>query len=248
MEWMDLFCQSISCTVYFKQQVQSQLGQQFAEQTGMRLDLFVLVPPFEGTEIYYDQNDIAYLNTDLVAADANGYPVTIAWQCVGHGKVLPSDPDLQSNNSVLQAWWHELPVEELKSKYATPRNTPWPISVEFPFEPNDYSFEVKWEVFAWPDVWLEVETNHPVFPQSNALLLDELVNVWEQWNQAARTGKGIGVIHNLGTQQRVISPNTLLINIDFGSASPKALVEMFNALQKVAKKLEIRWVACRSFK
>ena len=247
MEWMDLFCQGLSCTNYFQRQLQSQLGQQFAEQTGMRLDAFVLVPPLEGAkEIYFDQQGIAYLDTDLVAADAHGYPVTIAWRCLDRERVLPSDPDIQSNNSLIQAWWGKLPVEELKNQYASKRNAPWSISAEFPFDEDDYSFEVTWGVFAWPDIWLEVETTNPAFPQSIDLVVDALINVREQWNHSAQTDTRMGIIHNLGTQQKVISPIAVVINIDFGSATPKALVEMLKAIQQVAKKLAVRRVVCRT--
>lgn len=248
MDWMDLFCQSLSCTEYFRRQIQSQLSQQFVEQTGMNLKGFVLVPPPAGAiEIYFDQQGTTYVDTDLVAADAYGYPVTIAWQCLGRERVLPSDPDLQSSNSVIQAWWRELPAEELKSQYVSPRNVPWLISAEFPFDPSDYSFEVKWGVFTWPDVWLEVQTEHPAFPQSMDLLMDALIHTREQWNQAAQTDARMGIIHNLCTQQEVISPIAVVINIDFGSATPKALVEMFKAIQQVAKKLEVCRVVCRAF-
>jgi hypothetical protein len=245
---MDLFCQSLSCTNYFQRQIQSQLEQQFVEQTEMRLDGFMLVPPLRGAaEIYFDQQGIGYLNTDLVAADANGYPVTIAWQSFDLEPVLPSDPDFQSNKSVIQAWWRELPVEELKSRYASSRNAPWPISADFPFDPNNYSFEVKWEIFAWPDMWLEVETAHPAFPQSLDLVVSTLIQVREQWNQLAQTDASMGMIHNLGTQQKVISPIAVVINIDFGSAIPKALVEMLNATQQIAKTLGIHQLVCRAF-
>jgi hypothetical protein len=248
MEWLDLFCQGLSCTEYFQHQVQSQLSQQFIEQTGISLDGFVLVPPLEGAaDIYFDQQGIAYLDTDLVAADANGYPVTIAWQCLNREQVLPSDSELQPNNTTIHAWWCELPVEDLKSQYASPRNAPWAISTEFPFDPKDYSFEVKWEVFAWPDVWLEVETTYPAFPQSIDLLMSELIQVWERWNHSAQTNVSMGIIHNLGSQQKVISPIAVVINIDFGSAIPKALLEMLQAIEKATKELGVRQVTCRSF-
>jgi hypothetical protein len=245
MEWLGLFCQRLSCTDYFQRQVESQLRQQFAEKTGMSLDGFVLVPPLEGvTEIYFDQQGIAYLDTDLVAPDANGYSVTIAWQCLDRRQVLPSDPELQSSNSVIHVWWQELPVEDLQRQYALPQNAPWTTSNEFPFDPNDYSFEVKWGMFAWPDVWLEVETKYSTFPQSINSLISVLIRARERWNQAARMHPSMGIIHNLGTQQKVISPTAVTINIDFGSATPKALVEMLKAIQEVSQELAIRWVVC----
>lgn len=246
MPWLDLFCERVACTEGFRRQLHSQLARQFADQTGMGLDGFVLVPPLEGNAaINFDSDGAAYLETDLVAADGNGYPVTLGWQGLGIKEVLPSDVRIEEG-STLVAWWQQLPADELKSRYSGTRGAPWPKSAEFPFDPQEYSFVVEWDVFAWPDVWLEVETARAAFPQLQDLLVDALIQAMERWNEAARKEEAVGVIHNLATQQKVLSTTAMVVNVDFGSASPAALVAMLQAIQQVADKLAVKQVLCRA--
>lgn len=62
--------------------------------------------------------------------------------------------------------------------------------------------------------------------------------------RGSRKEEAVGVIHNLATQQKVLSTTAMVVNVDFGSASPAALVAMLQAIQQVADKLAVKQVLC----
>lgn len=247
MNWLDLFCKNLSCSSSFRNQIDLQLSRQFHEKTGIRLEGFVLVPPPQGAaEIDFDASGVARLQTDLVAEDATGYPVTIAWRSSDGRRVLPAGVSHQDGPIDVEAWWHELPAEELKGLSDTAETAPWPISPEFPFEPNRYSFEIAWRRFAWPDLWLEVKTSKKNSPASIDGLVAALEEARDRWNQRSRSEAGVGTIHNVGTQRTLVGDKAFALNLDFGSAQPGALLTMFEAIEAVAAALKIDRVVCRA--
>jgi hypothetical protein len=247
MEWLDLFCQTMGCSDHFREQAQRQLGGQFAEAVGTGIGAFTLVPPPGGAStITVDARGTARLDTDLVAADGRGYPVTIEWESPGPERVHRTDRGLTADSGPLTVRWAQLPAEELRSRYAGRPAPPWPTSPAFLFDPREFSFEVDWRPFPWPDVWLEVRTGRPAFPESSATLVTVLTSARERWNETARTDAGRGLIHNLGLHQQVVAPDEMLIDVDFGSAPPSALVSLLRALEDVAGALGLVRVTVRS--
>jgi hypothetical protein len=245
MRWFELFCDALACDDVFRAQVSDQLGRQFRDATGLSLDQFVLVPPPGGQkDISFQADGSVHVSIDLVAADAMGFPVSIAWRCAGHERMLPSDA--AARGASIEAWWRELPEADLRKRYGGRTGPPWPASAEFPMDDGRYSFAIEWRPFAWPDLWLEIESGRAVFPARSAVLVQAMEAARQSWNEAAQAESERGLIHNLGTQLEVKSPHAAAINVDFGSASPKALIGMLDAIEGVTGELCIRRVLCRS--
>jgi hypothetical protein len=239
MHWFGLFCEVLGCADGFRKPAEAQLRRQFREETGLTPNRFVLAPPDDGPAgIRFESDGAARVDAKLHGPDAYAFPVSIGWRCPGRERLLPSEADSCDG---LQAWWRALPADKLRAQYGKSSAPPGLVQ-DLPFDPGRYSFKVDWEPLAWPDLWLRVETGERAAPAARDALLEALERTRESWNEAAQAGAGPGVIHNLGSQARVTGRRAIAIDVDFGSAGPKALVALLDAVQPLAERLGIRRV------
>lgn len=244
--WFGIFCSAIGCTDAFRDSLHAQLERQFRERTGLPFDRFVLVPPPEGVDaVGFDPGGGARLDTELAGADGYSFPVSIGWRIAGAGRPLPSDPAAGAGGREIEAWWSDLPADELRAQYGSGDGPPWPASDSFPLDESRYSFELGWEPFPWPDLRIRVETGAPLPGDGVADIVDRLENAREAWNARSGQGAALGLIHNLGARPELHGPRALLVDVDFGSAPPAALLELLDALEGAAKDLDIRKVVVR---
>lgn len=240
MKWFDYFCQVMGCADGFRKPAEAQLGRQFRERTGLTLSQFAFAPPREGAvAIAFEKNGTALLRGRLHGPDAYSFEVSLGWRRPGWERPLPSDTGPWDG---LEIWWQSLPADSLRAHYAKPSGPPWPVSADFPFNPARYPFEVEWEHFSWPSLTIGICTGE----EASADALDRLTDSLEQarlaWNTAAEAGGASGLIHNLGTRVAVTEARSMQVDVDFGSAGPKALVVMLDTLRELAAPLAIRRV------
>lgn len=235
--WLLLFCDGLSCGPAFRRSLDAALCDAFTARTGTRLDGFMLVPPDRGAaDIAVHATGVANVSTDLVGPNAEGYPVTVAWQAVGVTRPLPADPAVEAAAAAgsLRAWWAALPEDEIRRAFGAVDRPPWPTSPRFPFNASDFSFAVEWRPLPWPDVWLQVRLSRGAAAAALPVIVPRLCAVQESWNRGDDGDPAYGLIHQLGSRAAVLANDVIVVNVDFGSAGPAALVAMLRALDEAA--------------
>lgn len=232
-KWLSLLCSTLNCSDNFCELLDLQLARQIYIQTGIDIrNGFFLVP--ENSVVHYDQNNIAYLDVDLIGPDNFGYSSLISWRCEAHPdlQITPDNPLLPDGEYRLEAWWQVLPIEELK-KYSKPPAPPIPESFYFP---------VEWEWFALPDIYLELQIRQE-FSQGQIKLIEvALEQVRTDWNREAEKH---GIIHNWSGLYR-IEAQQYEMKIDFGSTDYAALSHWLEALENLNHLLPLTRVIVRS--
>lgn len=232
-DWLSFLCESLSCSQNFREALDQQLAKQAYTQAGIDVrDGFFLVP--ENCVVHYDQNNVAYLDADLIAPDNFGYPIQISWRCEAHldQQITPDNPLLPSQDYQFQAWWQVLPIEELR-KYSQP--SPALISETF-------SFVVEWQWLAWPDICLELQTRQPLSQEQIQVVEVALEQVRAEWN---RQPEERGIIHNWSGLHH-LDNQRYEMSIDFGSTDHAALSHWLEALGNMNHVLSLTRVIVRS--
>lgn len=184
-------------------------------------DRFVFFPE-RGTKAWVvDASGVSFWSGDLVGPDNFGRPATIAWASVdGGAPVAPSDEVIDASRVL--AWWHELPADELRATYREPTEPPFPVDAPT-------SFPIRWRVFGWPDLSIEVATDRELTGAEIDAVAATLERWRDQWNSAPRRGR----IHDFGA---LVSqgPCRYTMTVDFGSADRAALGGWLGALEGAA--------------
>jgi hypothetical protein len=233
--WLDLFCDALHAGPLFRQRLDEALRPAFVAQIGSPPVGYTLVPPPGGeADVVYRADGAAEVETDLVAPDALGWPVTVCWRVDSVAHPLPSDPGVEAAAAAgsLHAWWQSGPAP------AQPFPVPPPATLHP--DPARLPFALEARPHTWPDLWLELE----FVPGTDAQrvlpgLISRLQGMQKRWNAT-----GSGLIHQVGSQAAVLEPDVAVVNVDFGSASPSALAAALDALADAS--LDLRRVIVRS--
>lgn len=234
-DWLEILCSSLNCSPQFRFELNSQLAKQAQILAGINVrEGFALLPT--DLKIHYDSDGVGHLNADLVAPDNFGYPVQIAWKCEAHPseQIAPQDPLPQSEAYRLRVGWEDLPTEKLRAKYTKPAQYPFSIS-------GNFSFEIEWQHFAWPDVCLEVQTKHKATEDQIKFVEVTLEKAREIWN---RKPEEHGIIHNWSGLHRLDS-KLYRMHIDFGSADLRAMSYWLKILDNVASRLSLSCITVK---
>lgn len=247
--WLELFCDALSCGPSFRRSLDATLGAAFAARVGSGLEGFMLVPPEGGAaDITVDRSGVASVSTDLVGPDAFGHPVTVAWQAAGIARPLPTGPAIESASAagLLMAWWAALPDDELRRAYGPSGQSQRGNSNDARFETGSYPFEVEWRPFPWPDLWLQVRLRGVAAAVALPTLVQHLRAVQDRWNRQDGPDAASGRIHQVGSQAAVLAADLLVLNVDFGSAPPAALVATLRAMSELTDRLPVSRVTIGS--
>lgn len=234
-DWLELLCSSLNCSPHFRQELDRQLAQQANILAGINVrEGFALVP--ENSNVQYDKDNVAHLDADLIAPDNRGYPVQIAWRCEAHPQeqIPPQDPLPLSRECHFRAGWEALPTEELRAKYTQPIQPPFSIL-------GNFSFEIEWHYFAWPDVWLELQTRQETTPEQIKAIEVTLEQAREEWN---RQPEEHGIIHNWSGLRR-LDARCYEMHIDFGSTEANAMSYWLQALENLVSELSLLHIIVR---
>lgn len=129
---------------------------------------------------WVDEENIAYLEGDLIGPDNSGHYVRIAWKCEKHPyeQIFPSDPLNPENNHKIKVWWAHFPIDKIKEYLnSIPSRVP---------DTGELSFDIKW--LSWwdkslPDLNFYLKVTDP-------LLENELDRINEQlWQVLMNPGE-----------------------------------------------------------
>jgi hypothetical protein len=228
-DWLELLCSSLNCSPQFRSELDSQLAQQASILASINVrEGFALLPT--DLRVHYDRDNVAHLKVDLVAPDNWGYPVQISWRCEAHPdeQIAPQAPLPPSNECRIRVGWEALPTEELRTKYTQPVQPPFSIS-------GNFSFEIDWQYFTWPDVWLELQAREDVKEEQIKVVEVALEQARNEWNRKAEEH---GIIHNWSGLCR-LDARCYELHIDFGSTDSSAMSYWLQALEDVGSSLSI---------
>ena len=234
-DWLELICSKLNCSPKFREALDQQLAEQAYILAGIDVRKRFCLVLVDAT-VHYEPDNVAYLETDLIAHDNWRYWVQIAWRCEVHAneRTAPEEPLLPSHECSLCIRWEHIPNDELRAKYTNPIHLPFALS-------DSFSFEIEWQYFAWPDVWVELQTRQEVSEEKIQAVEVVLEQAREEWN---RRPQEWGIIHNW-SGLRPLNARQYEMYIDFGSADKRAMSDWLLALKGVSSALSLMQVIVR---
>lgn len=222
--WLDYFAGQKTCSDSFLQVMDVELRQHFRKLTGIDLGVgFQLAPPIPEAFQIRSRANISYLEGFLVDSHM-GFRVRIAWSNRAQARIV--QPEGEIAMSEVRFWWDYLPIAEIQERESRP--------VQIPFNDMHLSFSVEFNVRIWPHVCLKLRFNCAV-KTAKLKALQILFNEAQiEWN--ATQGQRYGIIHSVG-QAQLQNAQTVVIQVDFGSAWPKVLeyvLERLDAFDDIA--------------
>jgi hypothetical protein len=235
-EWHTLFCRQLGFGSHFEREFGEQLGTEAAREAGVDLRRGAFLAPADPDAISYGDDGASRADTDLVAPDGLGRPVTVAWRCASHpGERLgPGAPPARERGCRLLAWWDALPVEELRREQPRAVQLPAALTSALPFD-------IELWPSAFPDVSLDIRTGGPLAAGCLERAGDALDLAAARWNARPAGAPGIRYV---GDPEQ-LGEDRFQVHIDMGGEGPDALAALLAALAPLAETCRLLSVIVR---
>ncbi|MCB8920879.1 MAG: hypothetical protein H6662_04775 [Ardenticatenaceae bacterium] len=208
--------------------------------------------------VSFDEHNVAYLEGDLVDPYSFGYLTKVAWRCKNHPEeqLSPGNPLEESIEHLIEFWWEDLPVTELK-QYSNTKVT------EFDLGP--VNIQVEWTPF-WegklPDWVLELHTRNILSANdiefANSELLEVIGQMVSKLQNPIEDDFLLGWMSETEKEQikkrgyaryfSGITPKadkTYSLHIEFQAISDEIVVNWLQALEKIRDFLSLEKIIIR---